>query len=355
MALTGAMLPSAKVDHAYNESLRPYLHVTGDPAYDINSARWSVVEGGLPAGLSLDAVTGVVAGTPTAATTAPASFTVQVTYKAKDGQAVYSFDVAANIVVTLAGSTLPKATVNTAYSTSLQSYLSSAGDAAFDAAATRWSLAEGTLPAGLSLDATTGEVAGTPTTKTTSPASFTVLASYKGSDGQAVYTIEVGGEVFNVSKLDVGGNHTCAITTAGGLKCWGRNNYGQLGDTSTTDRLVPVDVFGLVSGVVGVSAGENHTCAVTEAGNLKCWGINTSGQLGDTSTTNRVTPVDVSGLASGVASVSADRNHTCAITTTGGLKCWGLNNYGQLGDNSTTCRIPFQLRFATFKINALKT
>lgn len=338
MALTGAMLPSAKVDHAYNESLRPYLHVTGDPAYDINSARWSVVEGELPAGLSLDAVTGVVAGTPTAATTAPASFTVQVTYKTKDGQSVYSFDVAANIVVTLAGSTLPKATVNTAYSTSLQSYLSSAGDAEFDAAATRWSLAEGTLPAGLSLDATTGEVAGTPTVKTSSPVSFTVLATYKGSDGQAVYTIEVGGVVLQASKISSGYSHTCAVTTLGAAKCWGYNYFGQLGDGSTINRNAPVSVSGLTSGVVHISVGELHTCAVTTSGAAKCWGYNRDGQLGDNSTNDRAMPVAVSGLTSGVASISASNSHTCAVTTAEGVKCWGSNYSGKLGDNSTTTR-----------------
>ncbi|WP_419203912.1 putative Ig domain-containing protein [Bordetella trematum] len=338
VALTGATLPSAKVGQPYSETLRPYLQVTGDPAYDISSARWSVVAGTLPAGLSLDPITGTVTGTPTAATTTPASFTVQVTYKAKDGQAVYSFDVAANIVVNLAGSTLPKATVNTAYSTRLQSYLSATGDAAFDSAAARWSLVEGTLPAGLVLDATTGAVAGTPTTKTTSPASFTVLATYKGSDGQAVYTIEVGGVVLHVSKIAAGESHTCAITAAGGVKCWGANRNGQLGDNSRTSRLAPVDVVGLSSGVASITTGGEHTCAVV-SGAARCWGANNNGQLGDNSTTNRWMPVDVVGLNSGVTSVTAGFDHTCAITTTGAAKCWGANNSGKLGDNSTTARL----------------
>ncbi len=82
-----------------------------------------------------------------------------------------------SITVSLAGAALPKATVNQAYRHSLQDYLSVTGDPALDKAATRWSLTEGALPAGLALDAATGAVAGTPTAKTTSPASFTVLVS----------------------------------------------------------------------------------------------------------------------------------------------------------------------------------
>lgn len=241
------------------------------------------------------------------------------------------------ISVSLAGAALHKATVNQAYSESLRQYLSVTGDSAFDLTAARWSLADGTLPDGLVLDESTGAVAGTPTTQTTSPASFTVLATYKGQDGQAVYTLEVGGEVFQVSAIASGEAHTCAITTESGVKCWGDNRYSQLGNGTTTNSLDPVQVSGLTSGVKSIAAGWNHTCAIVADDTVKCWGAN-GGRLGDGTTTDRSTPVAVSGSVK-VSGLTAGSTHTCAITTNGAAMCWGYNGSGQLGDATVTRRL----------------
>jgi len=151
--------------------------------------------------------------------------------------------------------------------------------------------------------------------------------------------VDVVGLTSGVAAISAGGNHTCALTTAGGVKCWGRNWYGQLGDNTQTDRWTPVYVYGLSSGVAAISAGNRHTCALTTEGGAKCWGWNGFGQIGDNTKTSRYTPVNVYGLSSGVAAIDSGEFYTCALTTEGGVKCWGYNAYGQLGDNTITNRL----------------
>jgi len=143
-----------------------------------------------------------------------------------------------------------------------------------------------------------------------------------------------------VAAVAAGGYHNCAVTTAGALKCWGGNYYGELGDATTANRTTPVDVVGVGSGAAAVAAGSHHTCALTTAGAVKCWGANELGQLGDGTSNDRLTPVEVVGLGSGVARVSGGVRapHTCVVTTGGGVKCWGFNFSGQLGDGTTTGR-----------------
>jgi alpha-tubulin suppressor-like RCC1 family protein len=145
---------------------------------------------------------------------------------------------------------------------------------------------------------------------------------------------DLGSGVSGLSAADALG-HTCALTSTGGVKCWGNNAFGELGNGTTTTRLTPIGVSGLTSGAVAVSAGGFYTCAITSAAGIACWGDNSDGALGDGTTTDRSAPVDVSGLTTGVAAVSAGLSHTCAVTTAGAVKCWGNNAFGELGDGTT--------------------
>ena len=144
--------------------------------------------------------------------------------------------------------------------------------------------------------------------------------------------VGLGGRIIS---LAVGAWHTCALTDTGGVQCWGCNAHGELGDGTTTDRGRPGDVSGLISGVIAIASGYNHTCALTNGGGVKCWGENILGQLGDGWTTNSSVPVNVIGLAGGATAIAAGGFHTCVLTNSGGAKCWGYGGNGQLGDGTT--------------------
>jgi len=134
-------------------------------------------------------------------------------------------------------------------------------------------------------------------------------------------------------------SHSCAIIN-GGVKCWGDNFYGQLGTGNTTSSLVPTDVVGLSSGVTAIALGGPHTCALASSGGVKCWGFNGSGQLGISSTQNMSTPVDVVGLTSGVMAIAAGDNHVCALLTGGKVKCWGASSGLGLGFSGSNALVP---------------
>ena len=156
--------------------------------------------------------------------------------------------------------------------------------------------------------------------------------------------LDVSGLDVNVAALAVGGSFACALTGEGSVWCWGANGAGQLGaeagETCFTDSpcsSVPLQVEGL-SNVTAIAAGRRHACALSDLGRVSCWGNNSSGQLGDGTEIDRPAPVDVAGLDEKVVIVTAGDQHTCVLTNANEVKCWGANDLGQLGDGTTEFR-----------------
>ena len=149
-----------------------------------------------------------------------------------------------------------------------------------------------------------------------------------------------------------GQGHTCTLLSSSILKCWGDNGTGQLGDGTTTQRRTPVAVSGLSSAVSAISIRANHTCALLLTGAVQCWGDNGNGRLGDGTLVNKSSPTNVSGLTSGVSAISAGEGHTCALLRTGGVKCWGAG--GKTGDNTATQRLtPVDVSGLTSGVSAI--
>jgi alpha-tubulin suppressor-like RCC1 family protein len=159
---------------------------------------------------------------------------------------------------------------------------------------------------------------------TGSPVTFTATAT------------ATSGEV-SFQSLVAGFDHTCGLTAGGSAYCWGWNQFGQVGDGTTTDRLNPV----LVSGSLNfetLSAAGAHTCGVAVGGVTYCWGRNTDGELGDGTTAQRLSPTPITGGPTFQGLVGG-YFHSCGVTPAGAAYCWGRNLNGQLGDGTSTQRL----------------
>ena len=137
--------------------------------------------------------------------------------------------------------------------------------------------------------------------------------------------------------ITAGEDHSCALTREGRAYCWGANEHGQLGDGAARHHLVPTAVAGNHT-FVAISAGTLHTIGLTSTGQALAWGANFSGQLGDGTTTSRRVPTPVAGNHTFV-SLSAGSVHTVGLTARGEALAWGANYRGWLGDGTTTSRL----------------
>jgi alpha-tubulin suppressor-like RCC1 family protein len=214
-----------------------------------------------------------------------------------------------------------------------------------------WSVSSGSLPAGLTLNGSTGVISGTPTTPGTSSIPITVTDSL-GDQQTKSYTLDITVAPAIATSVSTGGISTCAVLSTGSVDCWGGNEEGQLGDGTTTEpdscynhnscSTTPVAVS-TISDATSVSTSGSDACAVLSTGAVECWGGNEEGQLGDGTSTGpdtcdggsycSATPVAVSGI-SDATSVSTGGISTCAVLSTGGVDCWGDGEEGLLGDGT---------------------
>lgn len=154
------------------------------------------------------------------------------------------------------------------------------------------------------------------------------------NDGFGMVPVWLGQDSLQASSVSFGAGHSCAIT-AQGLKCWGLNTNGQTGDDATSPVSYPAPVDGIGGTVTQVEAGTSHTCAVTQAGSVLCWGINDAGQIGTGSvTSDQVAPQAPSGITGVFREVASGATHSCARTATGTVSCWGGDASGQIGNGA---------------------
>jgi alpha-tubulin suppressor-like RCC1 family protein len=142
----------------------------------------------------------------------------------------------------------------------------------------------------------------------------------------------------NVAQVSTGGAAACARKTDGTLWCWGDHEFGIVGDGTTVDRLTPVQVTGLGTAVAEVSVGDVFACARTTDGNVWCWGTNDHAQLGDGSTADHFIPAVIVGLGKPAIQISANGRHACAVRSDNALGCWGSSFNGEVGDGTVIDR-----------------
>ncbi len=153
-----------------------------------------------------------------------------------------------------------------------------------------------------------------------------------GNDSRVAHPVS---GIRTATAVAVGGFHGCALLASGAIRCWGLNSYGQLGNGTTNNiATTPVAVTG-ISTATALDLGYWHSCALLASGHIQCWGSGYLGVLGNGSAANSSIPVTVTGISTATA-VGAGQDTSCALLTSGAVQCWGSNYYGGLGNGTNT-------------------
>lgn len=253
-------------------------------------------------------------------------------------QAVVTLKASAFNPVSLNTAPLPQGQLNEYFEFDFKHLLNVADEPAANIATANWS-DEGGLPAGLTLNSTTGILSGVPTAKTVSEGShYKVTGTYRENSASNAYVLRVGGRVLRLGQFAMGAAHGCGTDFENTLYCWGDNSFGQLGDGTVTTRSIPVPVIGL-TGIVDVYAGGNTTCAVLSTGVTKCWGQNANNSISSAATPYFSSPTNLQGLKGTPKRLSLGKTHTCAMFNQSTPQCWGQNGNRQLGIGSSVSSV----------------
>ena len=328
------------------------------PTITTNATTGSVstweINASLPTGLTFETSNGTIWGTPTQIT-AGAVFTIWA------NNSVGSQSTTINItIIDVVISSITYSTEN--FTLSLNHTITSSTPSTSGGTATSFAI-HPSLPTGLAFDNSTGKISGTPEVLQTTAVTYTIWANNSGGSFSDQINVTVNdhspapinfyGENITLNYnqtltpitivetepdlIAAGEDHSCAIKADGTVRCWGEGSSYRLGYGNNGDRSTPTATASLGTNrtAVDITAGDTHTCVILDDGTVSCWGSNNYGELGDGTTTTRSTPTQTLSLGRPAIAIEAGFDFTCALMDNGSIMCWGRNHYGQLGRGYT--------------------